>query len=40
MYTQEDSDVMRAVFLRVNNEKCSGKNSDGCRACTGRWKYF
>lgn len=30
MYTQEDSDVMRAVFLRVNNEKCIGKNSDEC----------
>ena len=23
MYTQEDSDAMRAVFLRVNNEKRS-----------------
>lgn len=23
MYTQEDSDAMKAVFLRVNNEKCS-----------------
>lgn len=23
MYTQQDSDAMEAVFLRVNNEKCS-----------------
>lgn len=30
MYTQEDSGAMKAVFLRVNNEKCSGKNCDEC----------
>lgn len=39
-HTQEDSDAMKAVFLRVNNEKRSGKNSDGCCACTGSRKYF